>query len=427
MNIVKLGREHSLWSFGGTPRNRWLRIRGPLVSIVLSLRRFMRVFVYLMIGLGARLCAWGLDLTEAVVVAEEDSPRIQKAAVMLKEEVEKRTGVRWQITKEKPAKGRTIVLLREKEGAGAEGYTLRANEDGVWVDGNDERGVMFGAGRLLREMRMTRGKVTIEDGISITTAPKYALRGHQLGYRPKTHAYDAWDVKTWEQYYRDLIVFGANAVELIPPRSDDDKDSPHFPLPPMEMMIAMSKLADDYGLDVWIWYPAMDKDYSEAKTVEFALKEWAEVFSKLPRIDVVFVPGGDPGHTQPKHLMALLEKQTASLRKYHPKAQMWVSPQSFNKQWLDEFLEIVKGEPAWLGGIVFGPQVRISLPELRKAIPESIRFGIIPTSRTRGNASIRCRIGMWRLRSRKGASASIHVRWMKRRFLNCCSRIRLDF
>jgi hypothetical protein len=330
----------------------------------------MRVFVYLMIGLGARLCAWGLDLTEAVVVAEEDSPRIQKAAVMLKEEVEKRTGVRWQITKEKPAKGRTIVLLREKEGAGAEGYTLRANEEGVWVDGNDERGVMFGTGRLLREMRMTRGKVTIEDGISITTAPKYALRGHQLGYRPKTHAYDAWDLKTWEQYYRDLIVFGANAVELIPPRSDDDKDSPHFPLPPMEMMIAMSKLADDYGLDVWIWYPAMDKDYSDAKTVEFALKEWAEVFSKLPRINVVFVPGGDPGHTQPKYLMALLEKQTASLRKYHPKAQMWVSPQSFNKQWLGEFLEIVKGEPAWLGGIVFGPQVRISLPELRKAIPQ---------------------------------------------------------
>jgi len=323
-----------------------------------------------MIGLGARLCAWGLDLAEAVVVAEEDSPRIQKAAVMLKEEVEKRTGVRWQITKEKPAKGQVSVLLREKEAAGPEGYTLRANSEGVWVDGNDERGVMFGTGRLLRELRMTRGKVTIEDGISITTAPKYALRGHQLGYRPKTHAYDAWDLKTWEQYYRDLIVFGANAVELIPPRSDDDKDSPHFPLPPMEMMIAMSKLADDYGLDVWIWYPAMDKDYSDAKTVEFALKEWAEVFSKLPRIDVVFVPGGDPGHTQPKHLMTLLEKQTVSLRKYHPKAQMWVSPQSFNKQWLDEFLEIVKGEPAWLGGIVFGPQVRISLPELRKAIPQ---------------------------------------------------------
>ena len=36
----------------------------------------------------------------------------------------------------------------------------------------------------------------------------------------------------WEQYIRDLAVFGCNAVELIPPRSDDDADSPLFPLPP---------------------------------------------------------------------------------------------------------------------------------------------------------------------------------------------------
>jgi hypothetical protein len=329
----------------------------------------MRLLIFLSVLFLGRVGVLALDLSRAVVVVEGDSPRANKAAVMLVEEVEKRSGLRWEISKEKNGDKKTVILLHEKAAPGAEGFTIRANEQGVRVEGNDERGVMFGIGRLLREMRMSRWKVTIDDGFSITSAPKYPLRGHQLGYRPKTHSYDAWDLKTWEQYYRDLIVFGANAVELIPPRSDDDKDSPHFPLPPMEMMIGMSKLADEYGLDVWIWYPAMDKDYSDANTVEFALKEWAEVFSKLPRIDVVFVPGGDPGHTQPKYLMALLEKETASLHKYHPKAQMWVSPQSFNKEWLNEFFDILKSEPAWLGGIVFGPQVRISLPELRKAIP----------------------------------------------------------
>jgi hypothetical protein len=330
----------------------------------------MRLWIFLFFFVCGMFRALAMDLTRAVVVAEGDSARIQKAAVMLVEEVEKRTGLQWQIAKERPASGTSFILLHWKKAEPAEGFTLRANNEGVSIDGNDERGVMFGTGRLLREMRMTRGKVTIEDGFTVTTAPKYPLRGHQLGYRPKTHSYDAWDLKTWEQYYRDLIVFGANAVELIPPRSDDDADSPHFPLPPMQMMIGMSKLADEYGLDVWVWYPAMDKDYSDPKTVEFALKEWAEVFSKLPRIDVIFVPGGDPGHTQPKHLMALLEKQTESLHKFHPKAEMWVSPQSFNKEWLDEFFGIMKSEPKWLGGIVFGPQVRISLPELRKAIPE---------------------------------------------------------
>ena len=37
--------------------------------------------------------------------------------------------------------------------------------------------------------------------------------------------------------------------------------------------------------------------------------------------------------------------------------------------WLDEFYEIVRREPEWLGGIVFGPQVRVSLKQLRQAIP----------------------------------------------------------
>src|SRR5437588_6294840 len=107
----------------------------------------------------------------------------------------------------------------------------------------------------------------------------------------------------WEQYYRDLIVFGTNAIELIPPRSDDAADSPHFPLPPLEMMVGMSRLADQYGLDVWIWYPALDVDYANPRTVAAALKEWGAVFEKLPRIDAVFVPGGDPGHTRPAALM----------------------------------------------------------------------------------------------------------------------------
>jgi hypothetical protein len=192
-----------------------------------------------------------------------------------------------------------------------------------------------------------------------------------LGYRPKTNSYDGWSVPLWEQYLRDLVVFGANAIELIPPRSDDAADSPLFPLPPMRMMVEMSRLADAYGLDVWIWYPAMDGDYSDAKTVASALEEWGEVFRQLPRVDAVFVPGGDPGHTRPKELMGLLEKETEVLRRYHPKAQMWVSPQSFTSTWMDEFLSTLKNQkPAWLSGVVFGPQVGMSLPQLRAAVPE---------------------------------------------------------
>lgn len=318
--------------------------------------------------------ATALDLTHAVVVAPAGLGRLEKKAVtLLVEEVEKRSQIRWAIRPEAPAAGTPVIRLDLGSVATgkAEGYRVNVSGQSVQITGQDPRGVLYGVGGLLRQLRLTRGHVEVPDDWKQETAPRYPIRGHQLGYRPKTHSYDAWDLPTWEQYYRDLIVFGANAVELIPPRSDDDDDSPHFPLPPLPMMTGMSRLADDYGLDVWIWYPAMDKDYRDPATVESALREWAVVFQALPRIDAVFVPGGDPGHTPPRVLMALLEKQTASLHKFHPKAQMWVSPQSFDAAGLKEFLNLLNEEkPAWLGGIVFGPQVRVSLPELRAAVPK---------------------------------------------------------
>jgi hypothetical protein len=334
-----------------------------------------------------------LDFTRAVVVAPPNlSGPENKAIAMLIEEVEKRSQIRWQRvnawpTDETPviaigqgfalkpiASGRWPKTVNEKGVAAHEGFSAWTDRVGsvpiALIAGNDARGVLYGAGWLLRKMEMTKRKILMPDLLPISTAPQTPLRGHQLGYRPKTNSYDGWTLAMWEQYIRDLVVFGCNAVELIPPRSDDAADSPHFPLPQMETMAGMSRILNDYGMDVWIWYPAMDKDYSDPGTVDFALKEWGEVFRKLPRIDAIFVPGGDPGHTQPNDLMSLLEKQSTNLRRYHPKAQMWVSPQSFNREWMDEFLSIVKREPAWLAGIVYGPQVRIPLPELRAAIPK---------------------------------------------------------
>lgn len=305
---------------------------------------------------------------------------------MLEEEVEKRTQIRWPIVHEAGTRANvsdTRIIVGPRRAAepgdsaapGREGYRLRVTADGeasaVQVEGSDARGLLFGVGRLLRTLRMGRQRVAVPAGLDIASAPRFPLRGHQLGYRPKTNSYDAWSLPMWEQYIRDLAVFGANAVELIPPRSDDDADSPHFPLPPMEMMIGMARLLDGYGLDVWVWYPAMDADYADPATVEAALREWGEVFASLPRVDAVFVPGGDPGHTPPKTLMPFLAQQAENLRRHHPKAEMWVSPQGFSQAWLDDFLTILRDErPDWLNGVVFGPQVRISLPRLRALVPD---------------------------------------------------------
>jgi hypothetical protein len=282
-----------------------------------------------------------VSLEHAVVVAPADlTGRERKAVEMLVDEVAKRSQIRWPVARDWPSDGAPVIavgtpaslmhlaaaaseLEAESDIPGAEGYRIRVRGTDaaptVIVAGSDARGMLFGIGRLLRSLRIHRGRISLPADLEVTTSPSYPLRGHQLGYRPKTNSYDGWTLAMWEQYIRDLAVFGANAIELIPPRSDDDADSPHFPAPPLETMIGMSRLADEYGLDVWVWYPALDEDYSNPTTVDSALQEWEDVFARLPRIDAVFVPGGDPGHTPPHLLFPLLERQAASLRRHTPR------------------------------------------------------------------------------------------------------------
>src|ERR1043166_1180156 len=344
------------------------------------------------------LRAASVDLSHArIVVLNPRRSTAAKAAAMLRDEIEKRTRITLDFLSSLPSGETPLILVGTAQDLAAQSFRppagtevpAKADAYAVWVQrspgkalvvcaaGYDGRGTVYAAGRLLRFLEMGRDKLELDTGTKLATAPKYSLRGHQFGFRPKTNAYDAWTLAMWEQYYRDMMVFGMNSIELIPPRSDDAPDSPHFPKPPMDMMVAMSQLADEYGLDVWSWYPSMDKDYSAPKTVQFALKEREEVFKKLPRINAVFVPGGDPGDVSPDILLPFMEKTKQVLNRYHPKAQIWVSPQGFDRPnvahrrgWLKMFLDLLKTEqPPWLDGVVFGPQVETTLAKLREQMP----------------------------------------------------------
>ena len=343
------------------------------------------VFCWVVLGSSA---VFPLDLKNAVIVtAPGASVTVGKASQALVEEILKRTQARLRTSTEwRVGRGPAILLGTPEQlemvapglvgrlsaaPEGEEGFRVEVVDGTVVVAGNSDRAVLFGAGYLLRQMKMRYGKIVeVDDGLRVATAPKHPVRGHELGFRPKVNSYDGFTVEMWEQYIRDLAVFGTNAIELIPPRSDDAEDSPHFPLPQIEMMREVSRIADEHDLDVWIWYPALDEDYSDPDTVEFAVNEWAGVFTSLPRIDHVFVPAGDPGDTPPRYLMALLEKQAESLQRFHPDARMWVGAEGLTKESMEEMYEIIEGEPEWLAGVVHGPWVRDSIPELRRRLPE---------------------------------------------------------
>ena len=340
------------------------------------------------------------DYSKALVVAPPGlSKPERKAVAMLVEEVQRRSRPRWNVVEEWDGSNQaprvivgskaTLKPLAEKLGEGPgsakdgerpEGFRIWTvkNRPTVVVEGNDARGVLFGVGRLLRELRMDRDRVLLPESLSIVTAPRYPLRGHQLGYRPKTNSYDGWDLDQWERYIRDLAVFGTNTIELIPPKSDDAADSPHFPRPQLEMMIGMSRLLDEYGLNVSVWHPAMEEGADDPKVVEATLAQWRETLSALPRVDAILVPGGDPGRSHPRDLFPFLEKAAAVVREYHPKAEMWVSPQGFNQEWLDDCHKLLKAEPPWLTGVVYGPHIRVSLEELRASTPNRYPIRLYP-------------------------------------------------
>ncbi len=335
-----------------------------------------------------------IDLREAHLVVPDDLNRAEKKSIdLLVDEISARTRLRLPIDTAWPANAQipviaisTVKQLKRLPGGiansltaddrqpRAEGFRIRTETSNdrapvILIVGDDSRGVLFGVGKLLRSLEMSRDRIALRTPLQVTTAPAMAIRGHQLGYRPKTNSYDAWGLTQWEQYIRDLAVFGCNSIELIPPRSDDDADSPHFPLPPMQMMIGMSKIAADYGLDVWIWYPAMETSYSNPQAIEAAVKEWGEVLSKLPRVDAVFVPSGDPGDASPSEFMAMLAAQAKQLERIHPKARIWISMQGLTEQQFKEMRKILEQEPAWLGGVVHGPQTRVSVAKLREIVP----------------------------------------------------------
>ena len=336
--------------------------------------------------------AASLDFTNSVIVTPPKLEKLeQKAITVLQEEIQKRTGIQLSTLTEWPKNQQPVIavgqtaqirllavsyadILENGRTPGKEGFRLLIKGNTIFVVGSDPRGVFYGIGKLLRTLRMKTGSISAPADLDIITSPRYPIRGHQLGYRPKTNAYDAWSPAQFDQYIRELALFGANSIEIIPPRTDDEPTSPHMKLAPIEMLIKQSEIIDSYGMDVWIWYPNMAKDYTSPATIREELQEREDIFKKLKRIDAVFVPGGDPGHLHPGILFPWLDKVAVVLNKYHPKAKIWVSPQSSRptNEWLDTFYREVNMRHPWFGGVVFGPWVKTPLPEVRKIVDPAI-------------------------------------------------------
>lgn len=326
---------------------------------------------YINVADDARAPGGSLDLSAAVVVQRPGAlPKSEaKAAVVLVEEVQKRTGLAWVTTAAMPASG-TVIALTSQPGSAAEGYHLfvQAGDPGptvVWVVGQDPRGVLYGVGKLLRSVECGAGSVSLPQPLDVTTAPAYPLRGHQIGYRNTANTYDRWTVAQYEQYVRELVIFGANAVENV----YFDSPSPHFPVPAAQMAQELSAICDDYGIQYWLWTPA-GINLADPTARANLLAQHEALYQSCARIDAVFVPGGDPGSNPPELVLPFLHDLHDLLVAYHPDAGVWLSNQGFQQAANDYLFDYLQTQqPAWLAGMVYGPWTWMTVEQLRSRTP----------------------------------------------------------
>ena len=240
-----------------------------------------------------------IDITSAVIlITDFDDEFDKKVRDVFRERLFAKSGVRIRDSKthnkvtlcflneNHPYSAELNELFSDIKRPGREGFRIRFVNSGdkteIYVLGRDARGEFYGMARLLRKAETENGRVFLDeklDGMSLT--PQYPLRGHQLGYRDKNNTYSAWTIRDFEKYIEDMALFGANSIELLPPKTDDRLYSSTFVENPMHLMVEVSKIIHSYRMDTWLWYPNVGKNYNDPKCMHEELDEREEVFSKI--------------------------------------------------------------------------------------------------------------------------------------------------
>ncbi|MBQ6419859.1 MAG: hypothetical protein IJK02_02185 [Clostridia bacterium] len=252
-------------------------------------------------------------------------------------------------------------------------FSIEETEGTLTLRAGGIRGLIYAAGRILRKGVFGPDGVHFVSALQGTYRPDKPIRGHQLGYRAISNTYDAWTPAQFKRYFTELMFFGMNIVEFIPYQDGASHRNALMQYDEEEMACTLSAVAHDLGLKVSVWMPNGEKDADEA------LKNRERFFSKMPYLDALFVPGGDPGDLPAAEMLSRTRAYANLLRRFHPDAECWPSAQQPHSQptWGEEFLSYLETEkPAEFTGVITGPNAAFDIATLRRRLPDRypIRF-----------------------------------------------------
>ena len=297
-----------------------------------------------------------------------EHPAEKQAAEILCAEIETRTGERPAVKKRPDPV--SIGFRQDASIGNKDAYRIETEGSVITVFADGIRGFLYGIGLFLRKTVYHNG-IELVQPIDGSYTPHHRIRGHQLGYRPCSNTYDAWDLEQYRRYYLDMMYFGANTVEHIPAGARKDRNE-IMQFDADELCFRASEIADEYDLDVSLWFPNDDLPLDES----VALRKM--FFEKCPRINALFIPGGDPGDLPADRFMERVKAIAHALKEVKPDAQVWPSAQAPHSipEWGDGFLAQMWHHPDEVDGVITGPNRAFPLDVLRDKLPKQydIRF-----------------------------------------------------
>lgn len=311
-----------------------------------------------------------MELYQPTLVLPARESRFPDAFVqMVREHIARRTGLNLPVSDLLPPEGGSaIVILRERDldilkpqyicdinridPAGAEGYRIAIGGNParpcIFVVGADDRGVLYGIGRLLRNLLLEAGKIGIKPGFAGGSyTPVLPVRGTHLSYTDQSTTFDAWTDLQFERYIQEIALFGINTLSLAGPWLGRRPFSPLYKEEPADMLLKVARAAKRLGLDVWL---DIANIYAERESAgeELAPEEWGELERLLPLLpELGGVVASAATVDDVDHLSRLLSR-------FQPSAGIWLvfRPTLTGADRLLAHLFSLPERPARLAGVV---------------------------------------------------------------------------
>ena len=334
--------------------------------------------------------------TSVGIIVDKNASDIERnIANVLKNRLQKNSKVKVSISKEKDPNAGLNIYLGQASKSGrlnelgkkfnlllpgiqkpfAEGYAVKTitleNTPAILALGADNRGMLYAAGEILRQMEPEELAIKFKS-FDISTAPAYRFRGAnnpQGGTMRKFTKSRAWTTDEWKEVILGFALAGANCfyAEEWGSTSERTKFLKSFDLM-TTVGIRPNQFSDDFpaewksgGLSDWEGDNWICPSIPEAR--EALLKQWTEKLKTLGDHDILRFYGGDPGGCRDerckpwgKTFVLLCEEISKIALKTHPDLIILIANQDLTNEGDFAIFDYLSEKPQeWLYGIAYGP------------------------------------------------------------------------